>query len=100
VGDGDWLSRNHFFGGEPDGGFLVCGGGINGWADFYILNVDLTLCGSGSPFVVAHDIEAALKYDYKRDGFTLPPGVFRPVVVKATQGYSSHIEFSALTDWR
>jgi hypothetical protein len=98
LGDLKWLSSNGFFGGEPDGDFLVCGGGINGWADFYILNVDLTLCGSGSPFVVAHDIEAALEYDAKRDGLTLPPGVFKPVMVKVEQGYASHVEFSALTD--
>ncbi|CAG0936405.1 hypothetical protein TFLX_05278 [Thermoflexales bacterium] len=92
------MSRHNFWGGEPDGGFLVCGGGINGWADFYALNAELTLCGSGSPFAVAHDIESALKYDYERDGPNLPPGVFKPVVVKVEPGFSSHVVFSALSN--
>jgi hypothetical protein len=79
---------NNLFRDEPDRTFIIC----RGMYDFNYDHIELTLGASGSPFIVAHDVQMAM--DYKgSEKTTLPPAAFRPVVVQTEQGYSSNIEF-------
>ncbi|MCP4610083.1 MAG: hypothetical protein GY845_15350 [Planctomycetes bacterium] len=66
----------------------------------YRYHVEYTLAGQNSPFVVAHNIERALAFQFKYDpmgiGERVPPGVFEPTMVEVVEGYTSVVEFDVL----
>jgi hypothetical protein len=65
--------------------------------DFYYLYSEATLMLGGSPFVLAHDIQAASTYKEEIETWRpLPPGVFIPTVIEVHEGQTSEVEFDVL----
>ncbi|HTP11517.1 MAG TPA: hypothetical protein VMP08_24860, partial [Anaerolineae bacterium] len=65
--------------------------------DFYYLYSEATLMLGGSPFVLAHDIQAASSYKEEIDPWrSLPSGVFIPTVIEVRDGQTSEVEFDVL----
>jgi hypothetical protein len=66
----------------------------------YRHHVEYTLAGWNSPFIVAHNIEKALAFQFRYDpmgiGERVPPGAFEPVMVEVVEGYTSIVEFDVL----